>query len=100
MLSETFGEVLYCPEEDGIKELPSPEKLMKRVIISTKPPKEYLEDKCPEDDQNNLSNRKDSDDSSWDDEPVNDTADILNNDKVYMTGVKDVFYFTYSYLDF
>ncbi|KAL1827456.1 hypothetical protein ACET3Z_005868 [Daucus carota] len=86
MLSETFGEVLYCPEEDGIKELPSPEKLMKRVIISTKPPKEYLEDKCPEDDQNNLSNRKDSDDSSWDDEPVNDTADILNNDKSFDIG--------------
>ncbi|XP_074358465.1 phosphoinositide phospholipase C 4-like [Apium graveolens] len=83
MLTETFGEVLYCPEEDSIKELPSPEKLMKRVIISTKPPKEYLEDKCAEDSKNNLSNRKDSDDGSWDDEPVNDPADLLIKDKSF-----------------
>lgn len=90
MLKETFGEVLYCPEEESIKELPSPEKLMNQIIISTKPPKEYLEDKSAEDYKNNLSNRKDSDDSSWDDEPVNDTADLFNRDKVYMTGLKDV----------
>ncbi|KAK1357141.1 Phosphoinositide phospholipase C [Heracleum sosnowskyi] len=83
MLTETFGEVLYCPEEDSSKELPSPENLKKRVIISTKPPKEYLENKSADDNKNNLSGRKDFDDGLSDNEPVNDTDDLLNNDKSF-----------------
>lgn len=33
----------YPPSSDGFKELPSPESLKGKILISTKPPKEYLE---------------------------------------------------------
>lgn len=40
---ETFGPLLYQPENSkGLKEFPSPESLRRRILISTKPPKEYL----------------------------------------------------------
>eukprot|EP00250_Pteridium_aquilinum_P034375 c7499_g1_i1 orf=528-2273(+) len=40
---ETFGSILYQPENsEGMKEFPSPESLKRRILISTKPPKEYL----------------------------------------------------------
>lgn len=40
---ETFGPILYQPENaNGMKEFPSPESLKRRILISTKPPKEYL----------------------------------------------------------
>ncbi|XP_028069587.1 phosphoinositide phospholipase C 2-like [Camellia sinensis] len=42
LVTETFGVTLFHPESD-LKELPSPESLKKKIIISTKPPKEYLE---------------------------------------------------------
>ncbi|XP_065868040.1 phosphoinositide phospholipase C 2-like [Euphorbia lathyris] len=45
MVTQTFGDILFCPGSERFKEFPSPEFLKKRVIISTKPPKEYLEDK-------------------------------------------------------
>ncbi|XP_047270765.1 phosphoinositide phospholipase C 2 isoform X1 [Capsicum annuum] len=41
MITQTFGDMLFAPSE-CLKELPSPESLKKRVLISTKPPKEYL----------------------------------------------------------
>ncbi|TVU27443.1 hypothetical protein EJB05_30054 [Eragrostis curvula] len=43
MLTETFGDLLFIPSSDSVKEFPSPESLMKRIIISTKPPQEYQE---------------------------------------------------------
>ncbi|XVF69008.1 hypothetical protein PTKIN_Ptkin11bG0046400 [Pterospermum kingtungense] len=43
MVTETFGEMLYCTETENLQQFPSPESLKKRVLISTKPPKEYLE---------------------------------------------------------
>ncbi|XVE59418.1 hypothetical protein DITRI_Ditri05aG0044800 [Diplodiscus trichospermus] len=43
MVTETFGEMLYCTETENLEQFPSPESLKKRVLISTKPPKEYLE---------------------------------------------------------
>lgn len=45
MITETFGDMLYYPDSESLKEFPSPEALKKRIIISTKPPKEYLEAK-------------------------------------------------------
>ncbi|KAI4306830.1 hypothetical protein L6164_030075 [Bauhinia variegata] len=45
MVTKTFGDVLYSPGSEGLKEFPSPESLKRRIIISTKPPKEYLEAK-------------------------------------------------------
>ncbi|KAK4277830.1 hypothetical protein QN277_015764 [Acacia crassicarpa] len=46
MVTEIFGEALYYPETDGMAEFPSPESLKGRILISTKPPKEYLESEC------------------------------------------------------
>ncbi|EPS72762.1 hypothetical protein M569_01992, partial [Genlisea aurea] len=45
MINKTFGDMLFTPGPEGLSELPSPESLKKRVIISTKPPKEYLKAK-------------------------------------------------------
>ncbi|XP_071732758.1 phosphoinositide phospholipase C 2-like [Rutidosis leptorrhynchoides] len=45
MVTETFGEMLFTPDADGLGEFPSPEFLKRRIIISTKPPKEYLKAK-------------------------------------------------------
>ena len=45
MITQTFGDILFCPSPESLKEFPSPESLKKRIIISTKPPKEYLEAK-------------------------------------------------------
>jgi len=51
MASEIFGEMLYYPQTDYLTEFPSPESLKKRIIISTKPPKEYQQ-------SDNISKRK------------------------------------------
>ncbi|KAE9614997.1 hypothetical protein Lal_00048291 [Lupinus albus] len=45
MVTQTFGDILFSPSTESMKEFPSPELLKKRIIISTKPPKEYLEAK-------------------------------------------------------
>lgn len=45
MVLEVFGDTLYYPESKHLQEFPSPEALRGRVILSTKPPKEYLESK-------------------------------------------------------
>ncbi|XP_010534598.1 PREDICTED: phosphoinositide phospholipase C 6 [Tarenaya hassleriana] len=47
MATQTFGEMLYYPESDSLEEFPSPASLLHRIIISTKPPKEYLESRNP-----------------------------------------------------
>jgi phosphatidylinositol phospholipase C delta len=43
MIRETFGDLLYVPSSDTLNEFPSPEALMRRIIISTKPPEEFKE---------------------------------------------------------
>lgn len=45
MLTQTFGDMLFVPESECIAEFASPEALKRRILISTKPPKEYLEKK-------------------------------------------------------
>lgn len=37
--------MLYYPQSECLDEFPSPEELKNRIILSTKPPKEYLESK-------------------------------------------------------
>lgn len=43
MVTNTFGSILYCPESEQLEEFPSPQSLKGRIMISTKPPKEYRE---------------------------------------------------------
>lgn len=45
MVTQTFEDTLYYPNSGSLMEFPSPESLKNRIVISTKPPKEYLEDK-------------------------------------------------------
>ncbi|KAK7300529.1 hypothetical protein RJT34_11375 [Clitoria ternatea] len=45
MTTQVFGDLLYYPETDSVTEFPTPESLKGRFLISTKPPKEYLESK-------------------------------------------------------
>ncbi|KAL2333368.1 hypothetical protein Fmac_014581 [Flemingia macrophylla] len=49
MAIQIFGELLYYPETDPLMEFPTPESLKGRIIISTKPPKEFLESKQSDD---------------------------------------------------
>lgn len=58
MLMEIFGEMLYTPDSEHLDEFHSPEELKYRVIISTKPPKEYLEAKVSKD--SNKDNKEDN----------------------------------------
>lgn len=40
MITQTFGDILFCPGPELMSEFPSPELLKRRIIISTKPPVE------------------------------------------------------------
>ncbi|KAL8525765.1 hypothetical protein ACS0TY_015123 [Phlomoides rotata] len=80
-LSKVFGKMLFYPESECLKEFPSPEELKHRIIISTKPPKEYLEAQSFKETDNTVLNQKDSDDDVWGKEPSCLTADQEEEDK-------------------
>ncbi|KAL8144532.1 hypothetical protein V2J09_017564 [Rumex salicifolius] len=61
MLTETFGEMLYYPQSGSLENVPSPEELKYKIIISTKPPKEYLEAKQEKDKEETSQARNSSD---------------------------------------
>ncbi|WRX33436.1 C2 domain - like 10 [Theobroma cacao] len=65
MVTQTFGNMLFYPDSDCVREFPSPEELRYRIIISTKPPKEYLEDKSLSSRRSNSVKEKDSDEDVW-----------------------------------
>lgn len=60
MITQTFETMLYCPESD-LTEFPSPESLKYRIMISTKPPKEYLEVRSKDASEDESSPKEDSD---------------------------------------
>lgn len=66
MITETFGGMLYIPETDNPKKFPSPESLKRRIIISTKPPKEYLASEDSKSNDVDLTRQKDvAEDDEW-----------------------------------
>lgn len=65
MVTQTFGEILFSPDSESMKEFPSPESLKKRIIISTKPPKEYLETKEKEKGDDSHQGKSSGDDEAW-----------------------------------
>ncbi|XAR60738.1 Phosphoinositide phospholipase C [Bertholletia excelsa] len=77
MLTQTFGEMLFYPETE-LEEFPSPEELKYRIIISTKPPKEYLESQKG----NGYMKGRDSDEDRWKNEISDLRADQENNDRI------------------
>ena len=68
MITQTFGDMLFCPNHETLKEFPSPEELKYRILISTKPPKEYLQAKNVKENSNKSEKSKDSDDDEWEKE--------------------------------
>ncbi|KAL5230163.1 hypothetical protein ABZP36_028939 [Zizania latifolia] len=45
MIKQTFGDMLYTCESENMSGFPSPEDLIGKIIVSTKPPKEHLQAK-------------------------------------------------------
>ncbi|KVI04836.1 C2 calcium-dependent membrane targeting [Cynara cardunculus var. scolymus] len=65
MVTETFGEMLFAPDAESLGEFPSPESLKRRIIISTKPPKEYLKSKEANPKGNASQRENDSSAEAW-----------------------------------
>ncbi|KAL7107654.1 hypothetical protein ABFS83_06G067900 [Erythranthe nasuta] len=71
MATQIFGEMLYTPESGLLEEFPSPEALKHKIILSTKPPKEYLGSNNNKDGETSSPKEKDSSD----DEPEPEAED-------------------------
>ncbi|WOH10966.1 hypothetical protein DCAR_0830443 [Daucus carota subsp. sativus] len=66
MVTEIFGDSLFTSKSESFTEFPSPESLKKQIIISTKPPKEYLVSKSDEVVQNDTQTGSNSlEDNGW-----------------------------------
>lgn len=81
MITQTFGDMLFCPNDENLNNIPSPEELKYRIMISTKPPKEYLNSKSARENSEQLlkSKSKDSDEDEWGKE-VTDFVHAQNED--------------------
>ncbi|XP_022864477.1 phosphoinositide phospholipase C 2-like [Olea europaea var. sylvestris] len=78
MVTQTFGDVLVSTTSECLSQFPSPESLKRRVILSTKPPKEYLETKSGKDEENGISTvKKSSEEAAWGKDKVSDYIDRL-----------------------
>lgn len=83
MVVETFGDMLYYPDSECLKEFPSPEALKNRIIISTKPPKEYLEAKKVKENNGDSQKVKESnEDEAWGNEVPDLQTELESADKV------------------
>lgn len=60
MVTTVFEDYLYYTKSDHLETFPSPESLKKRIIISTKPPKEYLDDQKTKEKEIALERAKES----------------------------------------
>ncbi|KAJ6909791.1 phosphoinositide phospholipase C 2-like [Populus alba x Populus x berolinensis] len=81
MVTQTFGDILFTPGSECLKEFPSPESLKRRIIISTKPPKEYLEAKEIKDKESDSKGNAASDEEAWGKEIPILKGHILADDK-------------------
>uniref|UniRef100_A0A1D1ZEK1 Phosphoinositide phospholipase C n=1 Tax=Anthurium amnicola TaxID=1678845 RepID=A0A1D1ZEK1_9ARAE len=82
MVTQTFGDMLYYPKSDSMDEFPSPEALQRRIILSTKPPKEYLESKIPKDKESESQRGRDSsEEEAWGKEVPDIKAELEYDDK-------------------
>lgn len=82
MVTQTFGDILFYPGPENLKEFPSPEYLKKKIIISTKPPKEYLEAKeIKENDNDSQKGKELGDEGAWGREVSNLKGISVANEK-------------------
>ncbi|KAJ8769470.1 hypothetical protein K2173_002960 [Erythroxylum novogranatense] len=89
MISQTFGDILFAPGSECLKEFPSPESLKRRVIISTKPPKEYLEAKEFKEKEGSQSGKETSEVKAWGREVSGFKSNIIDDDKNELDGDDD-----------
>ncbi|GMJ14468.1 hypothetical protein like AT2G40116 [Hibiscus trionum] len=71
MIAHTFESMLHVSDTDCITEFPSPESLKYRIMISTKPPKKYLDSRSRDSDEENspkYTNDSDGSESEEEDE--------------------------------
>ncbi|CAN6469817.1 unnamed protein product [Victoria cruziana] len=81
MVTETFGDMLFYPESGSLHKFPSPESLKYRILISTKPPKEYLEASSFKDNGSQSQKEKETDEDSWGKEVPDVKAEIESETK-------------------
>ncbi|KAI4304602.1 hypothetical protein MLD38_040087 [Melastoma candidum] len=60
LVTKTFGAMLHRPETGPMAEFPSPDSLKRKILISTKPPKEYLEFQKSMEEENELDQEEQS----------------------------------------
>lgn len=91
MVTETFGDILFISGSESFTEFPSPELLKRKIIISTKPPKEYVESKNLEiiHNTNEHKEKKSSEEKAWGTEFSNISKKMEVVDMVF-------FYLSYS----
>ncbi|CAK7331202.1 unnamed protein product [Dovyalis caffra] len=77
MVTKTFGGMLFRPARD----IPSPQSLKKKVLISTKPPKDDLETQNSKSPQKSKKSPKEE---QWDDEKTASKTDLETYDKVHL----------------
>lgn len=65
MVIDTFGDMLYYPKSEHVTEFPSPELLKKKIILSTKPPKEYLESKTFKEENGSQTGKASNEEEAW-----------------------------------
>lgn len=80
MITQTFEDILYSPEPGSLEEFPSPEDLKHRIIISTKPPKEYLSAETKKGNKDNQVKEKDSSEDHSDSESSENSQDDEDSD--------------------
>lgn len=80
MIKETFGDLLHLSESKAMPVFPSPEDLRGKIIISTKPPKEYLETKSSKEEAQNGSTEEES---IWGDEIPDNKAQVAPARQVF-----------------
>ncbi|KAK6943127.1 Phospholipase C, phosphatidylinositol-specific, Y domain [Dillenia turbinata] len=84
MVTQIYGDVLHAPAgSECSSEFPSPESLKGRIVISTKPPKEYLESKSlQEKDEDSEKGEDSSKKNSWGIEVSDLKSKFENFDKI------------------
>mgnify|MGYP003746308635 CR=1 FL=1 len=83
MVTQTFEDILFTPGPESLKVFPSPESLKRRIIISTKPPKEYLEAKEVKENENDSQKGKElGDEAAWGEEVTHQKSMPVSDDKV------------------
>ncbi|KAH9609735.1 hypothetical protein KSS87_012725, partial [Heliosperma pusillum] len=79
MITRELGDMLFYPQKEISKDFPSPEELKYKVIISTKPPKEYISAEIPVDEgKESQKEQPSSEEQTSIDNEINDDKDNVD----------------------